>query len=196
VRPRRQGVPLHGPSTFALAAMRRVVFVFLSAVTLVAAASDDGLRWSHYSPELKLASVDSTRHIAKFSGQITVSGELVFTFEGDGNNGDLLWAQLIPDSGELGRLPQVVGGFYPGPLHDIWITPSDGALIMAFGRTKALYYSKGGSRFVSRRARVTLRDYTSSVECDRRGYIATIVRIEKQLQQAQLSNTRDDLHGC
>ena len=176
--------------------MRHIAFVLLCAVAVATVVADDALLWSHYGPELKLASVDSKQHSAKFTGQVTISGELVFTFEGNGTEGDLLWAKLIPDPSEIGRLPQVIGGFYPAPLHDIWIRSADRVLVMAFGETKALYYSRGASRYVSRSVTVILKDYASSVECDHRGYLATIVRIQDPLLQAQTFDSRNDLHGC
>lgn len=176
--------------------MKYLLFALASIVASVAIAGSSELKWSSYSPELKLKSVDSKLNVVKFSGEITVSGELVFTFEGDGNTGDLMWAHLIPDPTDVDRLPQVTDGFYAAPLKYIWVASPDRVLRMAFGQSKAAYYSKGASRYVSRRVTARLRDYTSTIECDHRGYVATIVRIEDEPRVAQVSDTHADSHGC
>jgi hypothetical protein len=123
--------------------------------------------------------VDDNLHTARFVGSVALSGELVFTFEGDGKTGDLLWAKFVPDESDASLLPQVIGGFYPGKLRFIWIKNDEETLVMTFGKRLADHYSLGSSRYVSKRVTLKIRDFTSSVECDTRGYGATIADVTK-----------------
>ena len=167
----------------------------LFAVSAIAAGHD--IVWSSYSADLNVKSIDDKNDVIWFSGHITVTGELVFEFEGDGGERDLLWVKLIPDVAELPRFPQVVGGFYPAPLKYLWIRNTDGLLELAFGRKLSAEYSRGHDIYISRRGTFVLGNFAASVECDSREYSASVVRILDRTPQTLLANEpRRDIDGC
>ena len=168
--------------------MRPFIAILILCAT-AAVAADHRMVWSSYSPELRLKSIDRKLDVVRFSGHITVRGELVIVFEGEGDDRDLLWVKLVPDAVELRRFPQVVGGFYPAPLKSLWIHNSDDLLEQAFGPKLAAEYSKGHDRYVSRRGTFVLADYSASVECDSREYGARLLRVAEPGDSALLANS-------
>lgn len=160
--------------------MRKVIAGLLFAFLGLPAMAEEPLVWSHYTAPLKLERVDPDNNLASFTGEFTVSGNLVFVFEGDHQEADLMWVVLVPDPGERGRLPQVVAGKFAAPLRDLWILPPEEVLLRLPGIMEAARAEDGLRRYVTRHATLRLKDYTTLAECGlHRGYHATLVSVSK-----------------
>jgi hypothetical protein len=133
--------------------------------------------FSKYDGAFTLDSVDKESHVIHFKGTMALTGMLWVRFDANEEqraNGDILWSRFVPDEPFRARLPQVVDGYYPGKLTSLSVGPSDELLVAAFGADDAKKLATGKNLEVSQRVRLVLTGISTSVECDQRGYFATV----------------------
>jgi hypothetical protein len=162
--------------------MKSLFFAIACMLLAPAVRADDQMLFSRYSTQFALRSYDEKTSTAYFDGQITMTGELQFSFDapGSGKSGELLWTTFVPDPKARILLPQVIGGKLPAPIKQLLLRSQDDVLSMAFGPARAAEFLHGSHATVTRRATVTLTDFWTSVECDHRSYGATILAIASE----------------
>ncbi|MGH8750825.1 MAG: hypothetical protein ACREUV_03845 [Burkholderiales bacterium] len=166
--------------------MYRLSAFLLSVVAMACFAEDHSITFSKYSPKLKLVSLDREKSVARFRGVVALTGTLFIGFdmaEPNLANGEVNFAKFVPDATSIVRLPAVVAGFYPSQVKYVLLEPSDSALEAVFGKKEAARLSHGTEHYVSRRVKVLIRNYTTSVECDSRGYSSNFISIEPLVNQ-------------
>ena len=174
----------------------KILLLLIAALLFQVAVAGEPLVWSKHSSALKLSGVDDFNNFATFTGDVTISGELVFVFEASGRDADLLWVRLIPDPGESEKLPQVVKGAFPDKLQDLWVLPARTVLEHFSGVEALARAGKGPLRNVRRHATLVLTKYTTGAECSHtRSYHATLVRVVTD-DPPQMSVSVGGLHGC
>lgn len=161
--------------------------------TLAAANGDQGaaVTFSKYTSELRFASYSHETHTHRFVGTIALTGTLFLVFDMDGPgraNGEINFQKFVPDPSFVSQLPAVVGGFYPGPVEYIWLNAPLEKLMALFGGKEAfIRVSHGASHEVAKRAKVVLSSFSTSVECDARGYSGEVVSVEPVTNPAQVA---------
>ena len=172
---------------------RRWVKYLLCSVLLAstAAPADERVIFSDYQGSLRVKEVDGTRHVVRFSGEVEVSGTLVFSLDrlSETEFGDPLFARFIPDSDQLDRFPQVVEGFYPAPLERISLINIGELYAQLFGAD-----TRATSAELRKAGTIKLAAYATSVECDSRQYYAQVESFEPVESLAAINTT--PLLGC
>ncbi|OYU28324.1 MAG: hypothetical protein CFE41_06135 [Burkholderiales bacterium PBB2] len=139
-------------------------------------------------------------HFAKFVGTVRLSGTLVVEFdrlpdmtEDRDTEGQ---AFFLPDETSRLKLPVAVGAFYPRPITSISLDKKPRALLLPLlgqGKTEGLL--KGRMPRYELPATLTIKSFSSWVECDHRSYTAEIASI-KPLRPDLVAGAKSSLIGC
>ena len=137
--------------------------------------------FSKHSPALKLASFDNQTDAYRFKGTIALTGTIYLEFDMATStmaNGYVTFEKFVPKKSELSKLPAVISGPYASPVNYVSLDATNNQLAAVFESKEAFArISHGSAHSVSRPVRVLLNNYSTSVECDARGYSAHVVSI-------------------
>lgn len=183
--------------------MNRIIVLVAGLLTTAASAQNSteaaAVTFSKYSSVLQLTSYDEQTHTHTFKGTITLTGTLFLVFDmesPDRANGEINFQKFVPDPESALQLPAVIAGFYPGPVRYVNLdAPLDQLVALFGGKAEFSRISHGTSHEVSTRAKVEVRDYSATVECDSRSYWAHVVSLAPLRESQQLAS-REAPHGC
>lgn len=177
--------------------MKKTLAIFLFVLATSAYSEDRAMNLSSYNPALKMDSIDESESIAKFSGKITITGEIFFIFDGDDQRHavDINFAHFVPDDESRGQLPSVVAGFYPGVIRHISLEPANSALEFVYGKEMAEQLKHGSELVVSTPVQVELRNFIVSIECDSRAYWTTSFSLKPMPKQSDSAKSEVS-SGC
>lgn len=153
--------------------------------------AEDRLTFSDYKSQLRIKNINYKNNSIEFTGEIELTGTLVFRLDKTSNTefGSPLFIDFIPNKNELPLLPQVTKGFYAAGLKSISLLNAQDLYEQLFGKG---YKSPTREQRIS--GIITLKSYSSSVECDSRHYSATIVNFEKQTSTSMVN--KEPISGC
>ena len=162
-------------------------------------APGHAVEFSKYSPALTLVSYDKETDTFRFQGTIRLVGTLFVEFDMDAPdkaNGEINFIRFVPDAVSAGQLPEVIDGFYPGPVRYVDLDVPMEQIETLFGRERFTRLSHGTRPFLSRHVTVTLHSYSATIECDSRTYVAQEVHIESVAKSEQLASGIATPDGC
>jgi hypothetical protein len=182
--------------------MKILFALLIASITSVVAADapapDHAVKFSKYSPALRLVSYDKQTDTFTFRGTIRLVGTLFVEFDMDAPdraNGEINFQRLVPDPASAEQLPAVIGGFYPGPIRYVELEAPVEQIQALFGKAEFVRLSHGTQPYVSRRVSLTLHTYSATVECDSRTYLAGDVSITPVTPELTASLGTPP-HGC
>ena len=181
----------------------KILFVLLitssaSVVGADAPVPGHAVEFSKYSPTLKLVSYDKNSDTFNFQGTLKLVGTLFVEFEmetQDKASGDITFEKFVPDASSTTLLPAVVGGFYPAPVRYLDLDLPQEQVEALFGKTEFQRLAHGTQSFVSKRVSLTLHQYSVTVECDSRLYLAREVSVAP-LDAELFASLTGPPHGC
>jgi len=139
-------------------------------------------------------------YFARFVGKVRLTGTLVVEFdrlpdmpEDRDTEGE---AFFLPDQPSRDRLPAAVGSFYPRAVNSISLDRKPRQLLLPLlGRKRADSVLNGSMARYELPAALTIKSFSSWVECDHRSYTAEVVSVES-LQPEFLVGAKPLLIGC
>ncbi|MDC8770536.1 hypothetical protein [Roseateles albus] len=183
----------------------RVSLVLLSSIALVlpTAVKADRSEYSVGNSPLKLVNRSDggeEGYFARFVGTVRLTGTLVVEFdrlpdmtENRDTEGE---AFFLPDESSRLELPAAIGTFYPRPINFISLDKKPRALLLPLlGRGKTDGLLNGSMARYELPAEITIKSFTSWVECDHRGYTAEVASI-KPLRPDLVAGINPSLIGC
>lgn len=174
-----------------------ILFVYLLFVSSFAYTSDEQEVFSSYANEFQVSTIYGTPRVTKFTGQVSVTGEVVFRFDmlSETEIGELMFADFIPDKKYADTFPQVVEGFYAKPLSNISLMNGEESLRKVFTEDEIKQLSSESNGTISKQGVVLLYEYSVYVECDSRQYTAFLASFEYN-NSAIASHDMEELSGC
>ena len=124
---------------------------------------------------LKLARApDGEDAVVRFSGTVRIGGRFVVAWEGFDRKPRYLRMTFRPDNAATGLLPHATGA---GAVRELMLTKNDQAATMLLGPEAAGKILAKKVLSAEGDATVTIGDYHTVVECDRRWYMARLVAV-------------------
>lgn len=180
-----------------------IVLLSFIALTLPTAVNADRSEYSVGNSPLKLVSRSDggkEGYFARFVGSVRLTGTLVVEFdrlpdmtEDRDTEGE---AFFLPDETSLLKLPAAIGTFYPRPINFISLDKKPRVLLLPLvGRGKTDDILNGSMARYELPAALTIKSFSSWVECDHRSYTAEVASI-KPLRPDLVAGAKPSLIGC
>lgn len=139
-------------------------------------------------------------HFARFVGTVRVTGALVVEFDRipdiTGERDMEGAAFFMPDYSSRQKLPAAVGVFYPLPVISIALDKKPRVLLLPLlGRVRTDELLNGSQARYELQAALTIKSFSSLVECDHRSYRAEVASI-MLLRPEILSKAKPSHIGC
>ena len=153
--------------------------------------AESSLIFSDYTSDLRVSEIDNTQHLVRFSGEVEVSGTVVFSLDmlSETEFGEPLFVDFIPDPDQIALFPEVVSGFYAKSLNQISLLNTDELYTRIFGSE-----SEHTSRELRIAGTLKLTSFSTRVECDSRHYSASLVSFSQNASVAAIN--RQPISGC
>lgn len=150
-------------------------------------------------PALRLVESDETginSHTAIWKGRLVLTGKLVIEFDREPDSAEQTdpegTAYFEPDAQSRAKLP-VATSFYPAPATSLWLHHTPRELLQPrIGKQAFRTISAGKHPRYEYPAKVEIKSYATSVECDQRSYSIEIVKMDLLRREwASSTTTRD-----
>ncbi|UBR49701.1 hypothetical protein KF947_20660 [Halomonas sp. FeN2] len=153
--------------------------------------ADNTLRFSDYTSNLRVIEIDNTQSVVRFSGEVEVSGTIVFRLDmlSETEYGEPLFVDFIPAPNQTSLFPEVISGFYAGSLKQISLLNTDELYTRLFGSE-----SEHKSRELRIAGTLRLNSFSTRVECDSRQYSANLVSFSQNESMSAIN--RQPIYGC
>lgn len=180
-----------------------IVMLSLLAVSALAVAGGARSEYTSGSSTLKLkkrSDGGENGHFATFVGKVRIAGTLVVEFdrlphvtdERDTSGA----AFFLPNESSRQKLPAAVGSFYPRPVQSISLNKKPRELLMPIiGTRRTSDLLNGTMPRYELPAVLTIKSFSSWVECDHRIYTAEVLSIEP-IRPLVTAAARATLIGC
>ncbi|WP_271009776.1 hypothetical protein [Paucibacter sp. B51] len=183
-----------------------LLFLSLAATASPQASASDRPERSEYSDgalSLKLISRSDggeDGYFARFVGTVRLTGTLVIEFDRlpditDDRDTDGE-AFFVPDDSSRRKLPAAVGRFYPRPVSSIALDKKPRVLLLPLlGRKRTDALLNGVMPRYELPASLTIKSFSSWVECDHRSYTAEVASIRPVSSQV-IAKAKPSFIGC
>jgi hypothetical protein len=183
-----------------------LLFLSLAAMTAPQVGAANRPEKSEYSEgtlSLKLVSRSDggkDGYFARFVGTVRLTGTLVVEFDRLPDIADDRDTEgeafFVPDDSSRRKLPAAVGSFYPRPVTSIALDKKPRVLLLPLlGRKRSEALLNGGMARYELPAALTIKSFSSWVECDHRSYTAEVASI-KSVSPEVIAEAKPSLIGC
>ena len=167
--------------------MKTIVTLALACFLNLAVAGGLELQSEYSIPDAALRKVaqskpDDSGYIDTWRGHLRVTGNLAIEFDRLPNSGPERdtkgWSFFEPDEISRNKLPQATGKWYPLPAKIVWLAQSPKELLLPLiGKKRTRAVLQGFAPRFEFPVALTLRSFSSGIDCDHRQYTLAIESI-------------------
>ena len=175
--------------------LKYLIYLLLILPVAVYSKTPQVQSFNEYSGDFKVSTVNFDYLQVSFDGSETVSGEVIFELvpEDDYEN-EIYKVSFIPEN--ISVFPSIESGFYAKQLKKIDLLNHNEAKSLIFSDSEWAQILKQKKRFVSKRGKVEIIKYATSVECDSRQYYAEVKSFSTHQLKVSYSENRKVMAGC